>query len=167
MEIRYSRGSAVANFWIGVIAAIAGVVIIVIANSADMAGWHATVQGAGIGALVAGGLVAVAMWRQMNRAEPIVTIGGDGIRFHLDGVGLLPWSQIDRVGTASAMGNRQFAVFARAPVGSPGFFGPLMYLVTRRRQGDLYRISMPLSRLDATWDDIRSALARHEVRIEA
>ena len=162
MQINYDSGKAGKLAFAMLVTAVVGVAFLAWAISLDLEGIpEAAMRGAGVGLMVVGLLQGWIFYNMSKRSEPIVTIDGAGIAFHLKDFPAFTWDQVARAEVARIANADQLAVSLREPAPKLGVLAALRQAVNRRRKDGLMRYAIPVSRLAATTAEIEAALAEH------
>lgn len=160
MELYYDRGKARRNALIMVGAFVVGLGLLIWFLTIDTLGAvpEGALQGGAAGLMIAGAMQAWTFWNMSQRTDPIVTIGRDGIQFHLKDFPLLPWDRIRAAGVVRLFSGRQLTVLVEEPAPRLGALAAWRQAVTRRQQDGAMRYAIPLSRLTAGQREIDEAI---------
>ena len=162
MQINYDSAKARTIAILMLVTALAGIAFLAWVVTLELEGIaEAAMRGAAIGLLVVGIMQGWVFWSMSRRTEPIVTIDGNGIAFHLKGFPAFTWDQIERAEITKIVNADQLAVSVREPAPQLGVLAALRQAVTRRRKDGFMRYAIPVSRLAATSAEIEAALAQH------
>lgn len=162
MQIRYDPKKARQIAIMMLVTALVGVAAVAWFATLELEGMaEAALRGGAIGLAVVGVLQGWVFFSMARRTEPIVTIDEKGIAFHLKDFPLLTWDRIASAEVVKVMNAEQLAVSVKEPAPSLGALAALRQAVTRRRKDGHMRYAIPVSRLDATSEEIAAALAKH------
>ena len=162
MQIRYdskkARGLAIMMLVAAAVGLIAFVWLVTM-DLDDMVG--AALRGGAIGLAVVGGMQGWVFFTMARRADPIVTIDDKGVAFHLKNFPAFTWDRIVTAEVGKLMNADQLAVSVKDPAPPLSAFAAFFQAVTRRRKDGHMRYAIPVSRLDASREEIDAALAQH------
>lgn len=119
-------------------------------------------RGGVIGGAAACGIFSIVFFIHVkNAGAPVVTINDGVIEIHRPEIGLIGWSQIERVGVEPVFGAKRFALYVHPPAPKPGFMTKLLFGLAAAKKGDNVRLIMPFGRFGISESKLQAALDAH------
>lgn len=161
LEIRFSRKQMMLHLFGALVAALAGVGLIIWAGSfLDSNGvGPAAIRGAIIGGIIGAVVAMIGALMTIRESQAVsIRIDDEGINLGVAGLPAYTWGQIHLADVEQKTFGKHFAVYVDKP--GPKFArikGSLMGIMCRPK-GEHIRIAIPVARLDQDADTIRQAI---------